>query len=80
VLSINGSTIKYVLLYISISTINGIVFTSYNLTSTYLLSRISVVHHAALTSVGKAVVVVATSFMFGSKVTLPQVACVGLVW
>jgi len=79
VLSINGSTIKYVLLYISISTINGIVFTSYNLISTYLLSRISVVHHAALTSVGKVVVVVATSLMFGNKVTLPQVAGVGLV-
>ena len=79
VLSINGSTIKYVLLYISISTINGIVFTSYNLASTYVLTRISVVHHAALTSVGKVVVVVATSFMFGSKVTLPQVAGVGLV-
>ena len=79
VLSINGSTIKHVLLYISISTINGIVFTSYNLASTYVLTRISVVHHAALTSVGKVVVVVATSFMFGSKVTLPQVAGVGLV-
>jgi len=79
VLSINGSTIKNVLLYISISIINGIVFTTYNLTSTYLLSRISIVHHAALTSVGKVVVVVAMSFMFGSKVTLPQVAGVGLV-
>ena len=79
VLSIDGSTIKHVLLYISISIINGVAFTSYNLTSTYLLSRISVVHHAALTSIGKVVVIVATSLMFGIRMTLPQVAGVGLV-
>ena len=70
VLSIDGSTIKHALYYITTSLINGLTFTSYNLISTYLLSRISMIHHAALTSIGKVVVVVTTSIVFGMKVKL----------
>ena len=50
--------------YASVALVNGIAFTSYNLASTYILSRISVVHHAALNCIRRVFAIVITSILF----------------
>ena len=58
------------LYYLGISLVNGMAFTSYNLASTYVLSRISVVHHAALNCIRRLFAIVVTSIAFGVPITL----------
>ena len=59
--------------YLGISLVNGVAFTSYNLASTYVLSRISVVHHAALNCIRRLFAIVVTSIAFGVPITLLSV-------
>ena len=73
-----GSTIKHALYYISISLINGLAFTSYNLASTYVLTRISVVHHAALNCIRRVFAIIVTSLIFGLSITFLQLGGIGL--
>ena len=56
--------------YLGISLVNGLAFTSYNLASTYVLSRISVVHHAALNCIRRLFAIIVTSIAFGVPITL----------
>jgi drug/metabolite transporter (DMT)-like permease len=56
--------------YLGLSLINGCAFTSYNLASTIVLSRISVVHHAALNCIRRIFAIVVTSFAFNVPITL----------
>jgi len=56
--------------YLALSVVNGCAFTSYNLASTYILSRISVVHHAALNCIRRIFAIVVTSMAFGIPITL----------
>ena len=73
-----GSSIKHALYYISISLINGLAFTSYNLASTYVLTRISVVHHAALNCIRRVFAIIVTSLIFGLSITILQLGGIGL--
>lgn len=50
--------------YIGISILNGIAFTTYNLASTFILSRISVVHHATLNCIRRIFAIIVTSIFF----------------
>jgi len=75
----NGcSTIKHALYYISISLVNGLAFTSYNLASTHVLTRISVVHHAALNCIRRVFAIIVTSLIFGLSITILQLGGIGL--
>lgn len=56
--------------YIGMALLNGFAFTSYNLASTYVLSRITVVHHAALNCVRRLFAIVVTSIIFSVPITL----------
>jgi len=76
--SIGGSVTKQAIEYILLSLVNGLAFTSYNLASTHVLTRISVVHHAALNCIRRIFAIVVTSMMFGLKITLLQVAGIGI--
>lgn len=60
--------------YVPLTLANGIAFTSYNLASTYVLTRISVVHHAALNCIRRVFAVIVTSVVFGLTITALQVA------
>jgi Triose-phosphate Transporter family len=55
--------------YIYMSLLNGFAFTGYNLASTYVLSRITVVHHAALNCVRRMFAIVVTSIIFSVPIT-----------
>ena len=55
--------------YIALSVLNGAAFTSYSLASTFVLTRISVVHHAALNCMRRVFAIVMTSFIFAINVT-----------
>ncbi|KAL7478830.1 hypothetical protein ACHAW6_004582 [Cyclotella cf. meneghiniana] len=59
--------------YISLAVANGIAFTFYNLASTYVLTRISVVHHAALNCIRRVFAIFVTSIVFGLSITAMQV-------
>lgn len=50
--------------------LNGCAFTGYNLASTYILNRISVVHHAALNCIRRVFAVVVTSLVFQIPITV----------
>ena len=63
--------------YWLLSLVNGCAFCSYNLASTYILSRISVVHHAALNCLRRIFAIVVTSLLF--QVPLTAVGIVGIV-
>ncbi|KAL7543909.1 hypothetical protein ACHAXR_013312 [Thalassiosira sp. AJA248-18] len=76
--SITGSAMKYTLQYILLSLVNGLAFTSYNLASTYILTRISVVHHAALNCIRRVFAIIVTSIIFGLKITLLQVVGIAM--
>jgi Triose-phosphate Transporter family len=56
--------------YIGMALLNGFAFTGYNLASTYVLSRITVVHHAALNCVRRMFAIVVTSIIFAVPITL----------
>lgn len=64
--------------YILLSLANGIAFTSYNLASTYVLTKISVVHHAALNCIRRVFAIVVTSIIFGLTITVLQLAGIGM--
>ena len=55
--------------YIGLALLNGFAFASYNLASTYILSRISVVYHAALNSVRRVFAIIITSLYFVVPIT-----------
>mmetsp|Transcript_26016 Transcript_26016/g.51812 ORF Transcript_26016/g.51812 Transcript_26016/m.51812 type:complete len:655 (+) Transcript_26016:27-1991(+) len=58
--------------YLLLALVNGLAFTSYNLASTYILTRISVVHHAALNCIRRVFAIVMTSIVFGLTITFLQ--------
>ncbi|KAL7465154.1 hypothetical protein ACHAXS_005491 [Conticribra weissflogii] len=58
--------------YLLLALVNGLAFTSYNLASTYILTRISVVHHAALNCIRRVFAIVMTSFVFGLTISFLQ--------
>jgi hypothetical protein len=62
-----------ILQYASLALVNGIAFTSYNLASTYVLTRISVVHHAALNCIRRVLAVIVTSAVFGLSISALQI-------
>jgi drug/metabolite transporter (DMT)-like permease len=64
--------------YIVLSLFNGMAFTFYNLASTWILSRISVVHHAALNCIRRVFAVIVTSLYFGIPITLFGAIGIGL--
>lgn len=62
--------------YAALALLNGFAFCSYNLASTFILSRISVVHHAALNCIRRIFAVVVTSIFFAVPITL--IGCLGI--
>jgi drug/metabolite transporter (DMT)-like permease len=66
----DSSPFTLLLRYCLLSLLNGCAFTSYNLASTYILSRISVVHHAALNCIRRVFAIVVTSLLFGVPITV----------
>jgi len=84
-LSMNLRDIGSILQYCLLALVNGVAFTSYNLASTYILSRISVVHHASLNCLRRVFAIISTSVIFGQPISLLQsvgiaVACVGFLF
>ena len=69
---------KYADHYVFLLFVNGLAFTSYNLASTYILTRISVVHHAALNCIRRVFAIVVTSIIFGLKMTMLQAVGIAL--
>ena len=64
--------------YILLSLVNGCAFASYNLASTFILSRISVVHHAALNCVRRIFAIIVTSILFQIPITWMGAVGIGL--
>jgi len=62
-------SIGEVLQYCSLSLVNGLAFASYNLASTFILTRVSVVHHAALNCIRRLFAIVVTAFAFGIRLS-----------
>ncbi|KAG7356653.1 triose-phosphate transporter family protein [Nitzschia inconspicua] len=62
--------------YFALAIINGLAFSSYNLASTYLLTRISVVHHAALNCTRRIFAIVCTSILFA--IPIPFLSALGI--
>ncbi|CAB9522847.1 Phosphoenolpyruvate/phosphate translocator [Seminavis robusta] len=56
--------------YVALALVNGIAFTTYNLASTFILTRISVVHHAALNCIRRIFAIIVTSIYFRIPVTV----------
>lgn len=69
--------IRTIVIYIGLSVINGMAFTGYNLASTFVLSRISVVQHAALNCIRRLFSIIITSIVFGVPITF--IAALGIV-
>jgi len=65
------------LTYIILSLLNGIAFASYNLASTFVLTRLSVVHHAALNCLRRVFAIVTTSLAFNVPITI--VSTIGIL-
>lgn len=61
-----------------LSVVNGLCFTGYNLASTYILTRISVVHHAALNCLRRVFAIVCTSMYFQVPLTWLGMTGIGL--
>jgi drug/metabolite transporter (DMT)-like permease len=59
--------------YTSLALLNGMAFACYNLASTFILTRISVVHHAALNCIRRVFAIVVTSFLFRVPITFTGV-------
>lgn len=60
--------------YCLLALLNGFAFTSYNLASSYILSRISVVHHAALNCIRRVFAIIVTSVLFQIPITVTGAA------
>ena len=56
--------------FVSWSILNGLSFSAYNLASTYLLTRISVIHHAALNCTRRIFAILSTSIIFQIPITI----------
>jgi drug/metabolite transporter (DMT)-like permease len=56
--------------YIFLAVLNGCAFASYNLASTFILTRISVVQHAALNCIRRIFAIIVTSIAFDIPITL----------
>lgn len=78
---IDSSPSNVIVQYCLLSLLNGCAFTSYNLASTYILSRISVVHHAALNCIRRVFAIILTSMLFGIPITATGAAgiCLAVV-
>jgi drug/metabolite transporter (DMT)-like permease len=77
--TVSGSSVSSVLArYFALSLFNGMAFTCYNLASTWILSRISVVHHAALNCIRRVFAIIVTSVYFGVPITLTGAAGIAL--
>lgn len=63
--------------YVGLSLVNGFAFVSYNLASTYVLTRLAVVHHAALNCVRRIFAIVVTSLIF--QVPLGAIGILGIL-
>lgn len=72
-----GLAFRYLLRYFLLCVVNGVAFASYNLSSTMILSRISIVHHAALNCIRRVFAIVVTSIVFGLQITFLQI--VGII-
>jgi drug/metabolite transporter (DMT)-like permease len=70
---IASSSFSSAMEYALLSLANGVAFATYNLASTYVLTRMSVVHHAALNCVRRVFAIVVTSIIFGSTITPLQI-------
>jgi multidrug transporter EmrE-like cation transporter len=66
----NGTHFSQMSYYIMLSLCNGIAFTLYNLASTYILTRISVIQHAILNCIRRIFAIVVTSIVFHIPMTL----------
>lgn len=64
--------------YIVMSLVNGCAFACYNLASTFILSRISVVHHAALNCIRRIFAIIVTSILFHIPITWMSALGIGL--
>jgi drug/metabolite transporter (DMT)-like permease len=62
-------SLRLVAQYLMISLLNGCAFTFYNLSSTYILSRITVVYHAALNCIRRVFAIIVTSAFFHVPMT-----------
>ena len=71
--SMERVTIRLLLRYLMLCLVNGVAFASYNLSSTTILTRISVVHHAALNCIRRVFAIVVTSVVFGLQITFLQI-------
>jgi len=63
--------------YIMLAFVNGFAFTSYNLASTYVLTRVSVVNHAALNCIRRLFAIVVTSILFGDSLSVVSIVGIG---
>ena len=57
---------------------NGLAFSSYNLASTFLLTRISVVHHAALNCTRRIFAIVCTGLLFRIPISMKSAIGIGI--
>ena len=72
-LSMEEVTVRLLLRYVMLCLVNGVAFASYNLSSTTILTRISVVHHAALNCIRRVFAIVVTSIVFGLQMSFLQI-------
>ena len=69
---------QHALRFCLLSIVNGLCFTGYNLASTFILSRISVVHHAALNCLRRVFAIICTSLYFKVPLTWLGMCGIGL--
>ena len=69
---------RHFLRFVVLSIVNGLCFTGYNLASTFILTRISVVHHAALNCLRRVFAIICTSLYFQNPLTLLGMCGIGL--
>lgn len=72
-----AASLRLIAHYVLLSLCNGCAFTLYNLSSTYILSRISVVHHAALNCIRRVFAIIVTSILF--RVPLTATGALGIL-
>eukprot|EP00978_Attheya_sp_CCMP212_P043008 scaffold272977_cov51-Attheya_sp.AAC.3 len=63
--------------YLKLSIVNGLAFAGYNLASTYVLTKISVVHHAAVNCIRRIFAIIVTSIVF--RVSITPMGLVGIM-
>ncbi|GAX27251.1 hypothetical protein FisN_13Lh190 [Fistulifera solaris] len=73
-----GISLSNLFHYMILSLVNGCAFASYNLASTFILSRISVVHHAALNCIRRIFAIIVVSLLFQIPITWMGATGIGL--